>query len=105
MNEPIQLAAWAVALLGGSAVPVLTGLATKLQASSGLKAFVGLVLSAVVTVLAMIAQHDGTFVAANALLLFATTFAAHVTTYYGAWKPLGGGAAPGAKATADIGLS
>lgn len=104
-TSTIHLAAWLVSLLGGTAVPVLTGLATQLRATSGRKALIGVAMSAVVTVLAVIVQAEGTFVAEDALLLFATTFGAHVTTYYGFWRPLGGGAAPGALATADIGIS
>jgi hypothetical protein len=100
----IHLSAWLVALLGGTAVPVLTGLITKLQASAGMKAVVALLLSAVVTVIAVIVQADGTFVAEDVLKLFATTFVAHATTYYGFWRPIGGGAAPGAVATADAGI-
>lgn len=104
-TSTITLAAWLVSLIGGAAVPVLTGLATKLQAAPGKKALVGLVLSAVVAVLAMIANSDGTFVPAEAITLFAATFVTHVTTYYGLWKPVGGGAAPGAKATENVGVS
>jgi hypothetical protein len=104
-TSTITLAAWLVSILGGTAVPVLTGLATKLQATPGKKAIIGLALSALVAVLAMIANGNGTFIVAEAVTLFASTFVAHVTTYYGLWKPVGGGAAPGAKATSEIGVS
>lgn len=101
----IHLAAWLVSLIGGSLVPVATGLATKLSAAPGKKALIGVALSAAVTVLAYIVDQQGTFVPQAALLLFAMTFSSHVVSYYGAWKPLGGGAAPGAKATAEVGIS
>lgn len=100
----ITLAAWLVSFLGGTAVPVLTGLATKLQASPGLKAIVGLALAAAVTVIATIVDGQGVFEPRTTLVLFVTTFVTHVTTYYGLLKPIGGGAAPGAKATADVGI-
>lgn len=101
----ITLAAWLVAFLGGTAVPVLTGLATKLQAEPGRKAIVGVALSAAVAVLATIVDGDGIFEPRTTLMLFVSTFVAHVSTFYGFWKPVGGGVAPGAKATAEIGVS
>lgn len=32
-------------------------------------------------------------------ILFLATFATHLATYYGIWRPVGGGAAPGAATT------
>lgn len=104
ITHTITLAAWLVALLGGTVVPILTGLATKLSATPGTKAVVGLLLSTAVTLVAAVVNARGVFVAEELAVLFATTFTAHVTTYYGLWKPVGGGAAPGAKATAGAGL-
>lgn len=100
----ITLAAWLVAFLGGTAIPVLTGLATKLEASPGTKAVVGLALSAAVTALATIVDGQGVFEPRTSLMLFASTFVTHVCAYYGFLKPVGGGAAPGAKATAGVGI-
>lgn len=100
----ITLAAWVVAFLGGTAVPVLTGLVTKLEASSGMKALVGVVLSAVVAVLAAVVQGNGVADPNVLIPLFIATFWTHVTTFYGWWRPVGGGVAPGAKATAATGI-
>lgn len=104
LSTSITLSAWVVAFLGGTAVPVLTGLATKLRASPGRKAFIGLALSAVVAVAASVVNGGGVFELDKLIPLFVTTFLMHVSSYYGWWKPVGGGAAPGAQATAGIGI-
>lgn len=100
----VTLEPWVVAIIGGTLIPLLVGVATKLGASPGLKAVIGLVLVAVVTALNVIVTNNGTFVIRDVVVLFATTFVVHVASYYGLWKPIGGGAAPGAEATKNFGV-
>lgn len=100
----IHLEAWIVALLAGTVIPILTGVATKLDAAPGKKALVSLGISALVTVLNSIVYTNGAFVLRDMVVLFVTTFTWHAAWYQGFLKHVGGGAAPGALATADIGI-
>lgn len=100
----IQLEAWVVALIAGTVIPIIVGLITKLGAHPGTKALVAITLTAIVAILNAVVVAEGTFVVRDIIVLFVTTFAWHVATYYGIWKPIGSGAAPGAKATAEIGV-
>ncbi len=104
VSTQITLAAWVVALLGGTVTPLLTGLITKLEAHPGTKAFVALVIAAFIAVIDAITLAQGTFVVQDMIILFTVTFVMHVSTYYGFWKPVGSGAAPGARATAAMGV-
>jgi hypothetical protein len=100
----IHLEAWVVALIAGTLIPLVTGLITKLSAQPGTKAIIALALSAAVAVLNAIVVAQGEFLVRDITILFATTFTTQVVTYLGLWKPVGGGASPGAKATAEIGV-
>jgi hypothetical protein len=100
----IHLEAWVVALIAGTLTPIATGLLTKLSAQPGMKAFVAFLLTATIAVFDAIVVAGGQFIVRDTIILFVTTFAWHAATYFNVWKPLGGGAAPGAKATAEIGL-
>lgn len=103
--DPVQLPEWMIIpVLAGLVTPFLTGFATKLSASAGTKAVVALAVTALVAVIDSVVRHGGGFVPTEMAVLWATTFATHAASYFGAWKPIGGGAAPGAAATADIGL-
>jgi hypothetical protein len=100
----IQLEAWVVMLLSGTLTPLLTGLITKLQAHPGTKALIALLLTAISAVVNAIVLANGEFLARNMIILFVTTFVMHVATYFGVWKPVGNGVAPGARSTAEIGV-
>lgn len=101
----ITLDPFIVALIGGTLIPIVTGLVTKLEASSGVKAGVALVLSAVVGVLGSIVSSNGTFDWKIAVLAAGAAFATNVTTYLGVHKAIGSTGAPlGATATAGFGL-
>lgn len=100
----IHLEAWVVALLAGTVTPVITGLITKLQAHPGTKALIALLLTAVIAVINAIVNANGDFVLRDVVVLFVTTFVWHVATYFGVWKPVGSGAPPGARATAEVGV-
>lgn len=98
------LSPWILAIVTGTVTPILTGLVTKLGASSPVKALTGFVLMALGTVINLIVTNNGTFVIRDAIVLFATTFVVHAAMYLNLWKPVGGGAPPGAKSTANFGI-
>jgi len=100
----IELAAWIVALLGGTLSPVLTGIVTKLQAHPGTKAFIAVLITAAIAVIDAITLAHGEFILQDIVILFVTTFTWHVATYFGVWKPVGNGVAPGARGTAEMGV-
>lgn len=100
----VSLEPWVVAVIGGTLIPLVVGLVTKLGASSAVKAVTGLFLTALVTILNVIVTSNGTFVVRDVVVLFATTFVMHVASYYGAWKPLGGDAAPSAHIMPNKGI-
>ena len=77
-----------VSLIAGAVIPVLVALATKYNASSGLKSIVAVVASVAVGVLNEIVNQQGTFdwktTATSALVTLVTAF----STYNGFWKPV-----------------
>lgn len=93
-----------VPLIAGSLTPILTGVLTKLDAHPGTKALVAAILTGLVAVIDSIARHGSAFQPAEMLVLWVTTFAWHCAAYFGILKPAGGGVAPGAAATATIGV-
>lgn len=103
LPETVDLAPWLVVLIGGTLIPLLTGLLTKQAASSGLKAAVSIALSAALAAVAPILA-TGSFHPKETLVLFVGTFATQVLTYYGLWRPMGGGTSPTQRATPDIGI-
>lgn len=101
----VQLDPVVMSILIGIVTPLLAGLMVKLQASSGIKAFVGVVLVAVNAVVSWVVQVDGSFHWEQFTLVTFTAFATHVFTYLGIWKPAGGGvAAPTMLKTPNVGL-
>lgn len=103
-STKIELSAWIVALLAGTITPVLTGIVTKLEAHPGTKALIAVMITAVISVINAITLANGQFIFQDIVILFVTTFVWHVATYFGIWKPIGNGTAPGARATAEIGV-
>jgi fucose permease len=93
-----------VALIGGAVIPVLTGLLTKLDSSTNWKAGLALVLAVVIGV-ATTATESASFTVEQIIEAAGIAFAANVTTYIGAWKPLGKTEqVPLQNATANFGL-
>ena len=82
----LDLATWA--FLGGTVVPILVGILTKLHLSSGLKGLVNVVLSAVVGLIASEATTDGVLTQ-DALVGFFMALAVSIATYYGVYRPNG----------------
>lgn len=104
LDQTVTLDATLFAILAGTVTPIVVGLITKLNATSGLKAIVTLFLTAVVAVFNdVVIAGNGTFNLKTAIVFFAVTFVTHVATYAGLYKPTTG-AAPGAQATAQWGL-
>lgn len=97
----IQLSAWVVALLGGTISPVLTGLVTKLGASSGTKALMALIITALIAVVDAVVNANGAFNPSALVTLFVVTFVAHASSYWNFWRPVG---VPGVLATAEFGV-
>lgn len=99
----VQLDPLIVALIGGTLIPIATGILTKLDAASGIKAAVALVLSAAVGIGATIVAQEGTFDWKVVLISFGAAFAANLTSYLGVYKPITG-QPPLSKATKNFGL-
>lgn len=96
----LDLTTWA--FLGGTIVPILVGLLTKLHASPAVRGLLNLVLSAVTGLIAVAVTQDGVLDKASIVAGF-MALVASVGTYYGVLKPIG---VTGAiqRATADFGL-
>ena len=100
----VTLDPFIVSVLAGTIIPVITGVVTKLEAASGVKAIVALVLSALVGILTPIVNQGGTFDWKVVLLSFAAAFVTNLATYLGMWKAIGEPYPPLAKATENFGL-
>lgn len=89
MDTIIQLDVTVVTFVLGSLVPLVVALATKLNASSSLKAAVNVVLSIIVGVGGYLLANDGE----TTLLALAgaaiTAYLASGVTYQNLWKPTG----------------
>src|SRR5688572_20598191 len=96
----LDLTTWA--FLGGTIVPILVGLLTKLNAPPALRGLVNLILSAVAGLVAVAVTQDGVLDKASVVAGF-MALVASVGTYYGVLKPMG---VTGAvqRATANFGL-
>lgn len=96
----LDLTTWA--FLGGTIVPILVGLVTKLNAPSALRGLINLILSAVAGLIAVAITQDGVLDKASIVAGF-MALVASVGTYYGVLKPMGiTGAVQ--RATANFGL-
>jgi hypothetical protein len=79
-----------VALIAGTVLPLLVAFVTKAGASSGLKAGVTIVASALIGTLNGIVNNGGTFDWKVALTSTLITIVTGFTTYNGLWKPVAG---------------
>lgn len=77
-------------LLVGSIVPIFVALSTKLQASSGVKATIGILLSLIGSIVITMDNipNKGTFSWRLLAITSATAIIAQVAAYVGAWKPI-----------------
>ena len=74
-----------IALVVGVVIPILVGIVTKLNASSGLKAVLNFGLSAAGSLLAVTTQE--TFEWKPFLINWGLTWAVSIATYYGLYRP------------------
>lgn len=85
----IHIDAMILALVSGSVIPLVTGIVTKLSASSGLKALVSTTLAGVVAVVGYLTDFNGVGTWKQALVVGLTALIAHAGSYYGVLKPAG----------------
>lgn len=105
IGRTISLDATVVSIIAGTVIPLLVGIATKLNASSSTKAITALVLNIVAATLTQyVVATDGVFEPKTALVYFFMTVTMQVATYYGLWKPVGDGSAPGSNMIPDKGF-
>ncbi len=100
----ISLDPFIVALIGGTLIPILTGIVTKLEAGNGIKSVVALVLSVAVGALSAIVNGGGTFDWKLLVAAAAAAFAMNVTSYLGLHTTIGSDQPWLSKATANFGL-
>lgn len=87
----------------GLVIPLLVALLTKSKASSGLKASLNLLLSAIGGVVMAAVQNDGKFLVSEAAVGILTVWLPSIVSYVGLWKPTK--VAPAlAAATANVGV-
>lgn len=82
------LDAQTIAMVTGLAIPLLVGLLSKINASSGLKGVLNAVLSATAGVLATVTQVDSANLR-DFVIAMGSTWIVSVASYYGLWKPTG----------------
>lgn len=99
----INIDAMLLALLSGSIIPFVTGLVTKMSASSKLKAGLSIVLAGVVAVVAYATDTAGVGTWKEATFIFVAAAIAQASSWQGVWKPTGIGPAV-ADITADVGI-
>lgn len=87
MDTTIVLDAQFVSLLIGTVIPLVVGLLTKLNASSGVKAVTNALLAALTGFLTEAGSDE--FVLGTAVVTVLMTWAVSVATYYGLYKPTG----------------
>jgi hypothetical protein len=77
-----------LAIITGALIPLVTGVLTKLDSSTHVKATVALVLSVLVGVATTITA-DASFTVEDVFEAAGTAFAANLTAYLGVWKAMG----------------
>lgn len=81
--------AMVVTIILGTILPILVGLITKLDAPSGMKGAILIVLNAVQAGIVSATTADGSAsFTTESLVLFAFGIATSLSTYYGVYKPL-----------------
>lgn len=82
-----KLDPWLVTIIGGTLIPLLTGLITKVTADGGTKVLVNALLAAALAVANTLVNTDGVYVLRDLLTLFFTTLIVSIAMYFGVWKP------------------
>lgn len=76
-----------LSLILGTVIPLLVGILTKINASSGVKAVANAFLSALAGVLTTLINAGGVFEWRSVVLTTLLTWVVSVATYYGLYKP------------------
>lgn len=84
----VILDAQTISLLVGLVIPLLVGLLSKINASSGLKAVMNAFFSALAGALATVTTVDSASLREFVIAIL-STWVVSVATYYGIWKPTG----------------
>lgn len=87
--DSLQLDATTLAVISGAIIPILTGIATKLGTSSGVKAVVNFLLSAVAGALSVVLAQGGALDWKQFAIAIGMTWVVSSATYFGLYKPTG----------------
>lgn len=85
----MELDTQTLSVLTGVLIPILVGIVTKMQASSGIKATINALLSAVAGALSTVIANSGNLVWREFVTGVSITWVVSVATYYGLYKPTG----------------
>ncbi len=85
----VNLDVQALAFAAGVGVPILVGVVTRSNASSGFKAVLNFLLSAVAGALAVAIEAEGVVDVGSVVLGIGSVWVVSVATYYGLLKPTG----------------
>lgn len=89
MNTVIEVDVAALAMVAGTIIPLLTGLLTKLQASSRVKAVVAFVLSIAAGVVTELQMGEGKSTVAALVVAGLAAYTTSGVSYTNLWKPIG----------------
>lgn len=91
MDNTITVDPLIVSVIVGAVIPVITGVVTKLNSTTGVKAITAAVLASAGGVLTQlfVDNPDNSFVLKEAVVLAALVFVTNLGTYLGIYKPVG----------------
>ena len=89
MNTVIDVDVAALAMVAGTVIPLLTGLLTKLSASSRVKAVVAFVLAVAAGMTAELQMGQGKSTVAALVVAGLAAYTTSGVSYTNLWKPLG----------------
>ena len=89
MHTVLEVDVTLLAFLIGSVMPLLTGMVTKISASSRVKSVTNLVLSVLAGVLAHLMENTGKSTLLDLATAAITAYLAAGVTYQNLWKPAG----------------
>jgi hypothetical protein len=87
--QSVHLSALTISLVISMIIPILVGLATKANLSSGVKGLMTLVLNAIQTLIVVNTQSDGTaLISKQTFIVFLMSLVVSIAMYAGVYKPL-----------------
>ncbi len=84
----LTLSAGWLTLISGLAIPLITGLATKLEASTGVKSIVTICLAALAAILIAVVRDEGVFTTETGIEAI-VTWGLALGSFYGLYSPFG----------------